>query len=47
LRNLVFMPSEPPVRGLALEHGERVSLFVGRLAPAPSGEPAGGPPRNP
>jgi 4-amino-4-deoxy-L-arabinose transferase-like glycosyltransferase len=47
LRNLVFMPSEPPVRGVALEHGERVSLFVGRLAPAPSDEPAGGPPRNP
>lgn len=40
LRNLVFTPSEPPVRGLALAGGERVALYVGQLAPAPSGEPA-------
>lgn len=46
LRRLVFTPSEPPVRGLALGRGERVALFVGTLAPAPSDEPAAAPPRN-
>ncbi len=46
LRRLVFTPSEPPVRGLALGRGERVALFVGTLDPAPSDEPAAGPPRN-
>lgn len=46
-RDLVFMPAEPPVRGLALGRGERVALFVGRVMAAPSGEPADGPRRNP
>jgi hypothetical protein len=44
VRNLVFTPSEPPVRGLALGRGERVALFVGTLTPAPS-DALGVPPR--
>lgn len=31
-RDLVFMPAEPPVRGLSLGRGERVALFVGTVA---------------
>lgn len=31
-RELVFMPAEPPVRGLSLGRGERVALFVGTVA---------------
>ena len=30
-RDLVFTPAEPPVRGLSLGRGERVSLFVGEV----------------
>lgn len=45
-RGLAFVPAEPPVRGLALGRGERVSLFIGEIEPA-SGEPADGRPRNP
>jgi 4-amino-4-deoxy-L-arabinose transferase-like glycosyltransferase len=47
VRGLTFVAAEPPVRGLAYGRGERVSLFVGQLAPVASGEPAGGQPRNP
>lgn len=43
LRGMVFTQSEPPVQGLALGRGERVALFVGTIAPAPSGEPAAAP----
>jgi len=46
LRDIVFTPAEPPVRGYALGRGERVALFVGRIAP--SGAAAGdGPPPDP
>jgi hypothetical protein len=47
-RELAFAPAAPPVRGLALEQGERVALYVGSVAPASIGaEQADGPPRNP
>jgi hypothetical protein len=32
VRGLTFAPAEPPVRGYALGRGERVALFVGRVA---------------
>jgi 4-amino-4-deoxy-L-arabinose transferase-like glycosyltransferase len=32
VRGLAFAPAEPPVRGYALGRGERVALFVGRVA---------------
>lgn len=45
VRNYVFAPSEPPVRGYALGRGERVALFIGRVAP--SDAEADAPPQNP
>jgi hypothetical protein len=45
LRDYVFTPSEPPVRGYALGRGERVALFIGRVGP--SGAAADAPPQNP
>ncbi len=34
VRSYVFTPIEPPVRGYALGRGERVALFIGRVAPS-------------
>ncbi len=46
VRNYVFKPSEPPVRGYALGRGERVALFIGRVAPN-AAVAADVPPQNP
>ena len=46
-RALMLAPAEPPVRGLALGRGERVTLYVGRIMAAVSAEEAGVPRQNP
>jgi|CXWL01.1.fsa_nt_gi 4-amino-4-deoxy-L-arabinose transferase-like glycosyltransferase len=45
LRNLVFAPAEPPVRGFALGRGERVALYIGRIEASEAA--AGAQQRNP
>jgi 4-amino-4-deoxy-L-arabinose transferase-like glycosyltransferase len=47
LRQLMFLPSEAPVRGLALGRGEFVELSVGEVAALTSDAPGAAPPRNP
>lgn len=47
-RDLVFAPSEDPVRGLSLGRGNRVALFVGSVAPlSGDADAAGGRSRSP
>ena len=48
VRQLAFLPAEPPAQGIAAGRGEHVRLFVGAVtALEPVSEAAGGRPRNP
>lgn len=46
-RGAAFTPAEPPVRGFSLGRGERVTLFIGTLTAAPSGDSEDAPQQRP